>query len=136
MTVSRRLRGDWSHAPTRKAPDLTVVGPERGDGSKLDTGKVGGFHLLPPQRIKELAALYEMGATKYVPRGWEQGMSWSRIYNALNRHMLAWLSGEQYDPKDGQHHLTAVAWCAFALRQYEETHPELDDIHPQQEVAA
>jgi hypothetical protein len=31
------------------------------------------------------------------------------------------------DPEDGQHHLASVAWCAMALIELEETHPELDD---------
>jgi hypothetical protein len=102
---------------------------ETGDRMKKDTGKIGGFHLIPVRPLWEFARLFKLGADKYSPRLWEEGMDWSRVYDAMNRHMLAWLSGETHDPVDGQHHLASVAWCAFVLMEYEHTHPELNDIN-------
>jgi hypothetical protein len=101
---------------------------ETGDERKKDYGKPGGFWLLPRRPLIALAHVFEIGARKYRPRGWEAGMEWSRIVDALFRHLFAWLSGEKYDPVDGQHHLASVAWAAFVLMEYETTHPELDDL--------
>lgn len=75
----------------------------------------------------ELARVYTIGAAKYADRNWEKGIQYGRIFAALMRHAWKWWNGEQCDPVDGQHHLSSVAWCAFALMEYEKTHPEKDD---------
>lgn len=99
---------------------------ETGDTLKKDAGKLR-FDLIPVGPLRELARVYTIGAEKYAPRGWEAGMAWSRITRAMMSHVEAWRGGERLDPVDGQHHLSSVAWCAFALMEYEATHPELDD---------
>lgn len=99
-------------------PDVPLE--ERGDEKKKDGGKLQ-WHLLPWDAMKELIAVYMIGAKKYRPRGWESdgGMEFSRVFDALIRHATAWFHGEQRDPVDGQHHLASVAWCALALIAYE-----------------
>jgi hypothetical protein len=99
---------------------------EHGDSAKLDGGKLR-YDLIPVGPLRELARVYTIGAAKYAPRGWESGMDWSRIIAAMQRHVEAWRDGETLDPVDGQHHLSSVAWCAFALMEFERTHPDLDD---------
>lgn len=127
MTASRRLqdvlKGDLSPKET-------------GDTHRKDAGKPGGFWLLPWRPVMLMADCYQRGAKKYAPNAWRSGMAWSRVIDPVFRHIFKWIGGETHDPIDGQHHLAAAAWGLFALMEYEETHPELDDIHPQQEVAA
>lgn len=98
----------------------TKVAPraETGDEKKKDDGKPR-FDLIPPEALEALAHLYRIGAEKYRPRGWEEGMDWGRIYRAMIGHANKWWAGETYDQIDGQHHLSSVAWCAFALFTYE-----------------
>lgn len=96
------------------------------EGKKNDTGKLR-WDLLPPKPMWELVRVYTLGALKYADRNWEQGMKWGRIFRAMLSHAFKWWGGERYDQEDGQHHLASVAWCALALMEYEETHPELDD---------
>lgn len=103
-----------------------MVPPETGDESKKDFGKPR-FSLIPRVALVALAELYTLGARKYSPRGWESGMDWSRIQDALERHYNAWCLGQDYDPIDGQHHLIAVAWCAFALFTYQARRIGTDD---------
>jgi|TARA_R110000803_G_scaffold183480_2_gene245818 hypothetical protein len=91
---------------------------ENGDKLKFDHGK-SRFDLIPPHALEALASLYGIGANKYEDRGWEVGMPWGRVFAALMRHAWKWWRGEVRDPVDGQHHLTSVAWCAFALYEYE-----------------
>jgi hypothetical protein len=113
---------------TSISPVLKQRAPDVGDRMKKDHGKLGGFWLIPTYPLRELVRLFAIGAAKYSPRLWEEGMNWSRIYDAMNRHLLAWLDGETHDPTDGQHHLASVAWAALVLMEYERTHPELDDL--------
>lgn len=108
--------------------DLIAQVPQRKleAGIKYDGGKLR-YDLIPVLPLRLLAEVYTIGAKKYADRNWEKGISYSRIIGALMRHLEAFRAGESYDSEGGQHHLASVAWCAFALMEYERTHPELDD---------
>ena len=95
-------------------------------GRKDDSDKLR-YDLIPPEPLGELVRVYTIGARKYEDRNWENGLKWGRVFAALMRHAWAWWRGELYDLEDGQHHLASVAWCAFALMEYETTCPDLDD---------
>lgn len=99
---------------------------QNSEGRKDDKGKLR-YDLIPAYPLEELAWVYTMGAQKYADRNWEKGISWCRIFAAMMRHAWAWFRGEERDPKDGQLHLSSVAWCAFALMEYGQTHTEFDD---------
>ena len=77
------------------------------------------YDLVPVEPLRELAIHYGKGAVKYEPHNWKKGFKWSLSYAALMRHLQAWYAGESYDPETGSHHLTAVAWHAFALMWFE-----------------
>jgi hypothetical protein len=96
------------------------------EGKKNDQGKLR-YDLIPPGPLAELARVYTIGASKYTDRNWEKGIEYGRHFAALQRHAWAYWNGENRDVEDGQHHLASVAWCAFALIEYERTHPELDN---------
>lgn len=95
-------------------------------GTKYDGGKLR-YDLIPIGPLAEVAKVYTLGAEKYDDRNWEKGLAWGRVYAALQRHANAWWGGEVHDPVEGQHHLSSVVWCALALMEFEQTHPELDD---------
>jgi hypothetical protein len=95
------------------------------EGHKYDTDKLR-YDLLPPRPLEELVYVYTAGARKYSDRNWENGISWCRIFAAMMRHAWAWFRGGQRHEQN-MHHLGSVAWCAFALMEYELTHVELDD---------
>jgi hypothetical protein len=95
-------------------------------GSKFDKDKLR-YDLIPVRPLAKVASVYTIGANKYSDNNWRKGMSWSRIYGALQRHANAFWDGESLDKDNLQHHLASVAWCALALMEFEETHKELDD---------
>jgi len=101
--------------------DLTIPQGRKDDANKLR------YDLIPTGPLEKLVVVYTIGAQKYNDRNWEKGIAWGRIFAAMMRHAWAWWTGKAYDSVDGQHHLASVAWCAFALMEYETTHPELDD---------
>jgi hypothetical protein len=85
---------------------------------RKDAGKLR-FDLIPPEWPRELARVLSFGAAKYEDHGWEKGMEWSRMVASLQRHLNAWLSGEDFDAELGTHHLSQVAWNALALMTYQ-----------------
>jgi len=95
-------------------------------GTKDDSEKVR-MDLIPPSLLVAVATILTFGAKKYAPRNWEAGISWSRVFGALMRHMWAWWGGEQTDPETGKSHLWHAGCCIAFLIEYETTHRELDD---------
>jgi len=87
-------------------------------GVKFDEGKTP-YSLLPPEGPKAVATILAYGAKKYAARNWEQGMDWSRPFDALQRHLWAWWSGEKNDPDTGYSHLWHAATNLFFLLTYE-----------------
>lgn len=103
----------------------TLTPDKPGIGLRDDSTKLR-FDLIPVRPLQNVAEVYTVGAKKYADRNWEKGLSWAKTYGAMLRHMFKWFLGEKRDP-DGFHHLAAVVFGAFALMEFEETHPELDD---------
>lgn len=95
--------------------------------------KVQQLFWAPPRALLELARVYGYGAGKYAPHNFRKGYAWSLSYNALLRHVLASMDGEDTDPESGNLHLAAAAWHCLTLIQFlfdkqEGTLPaELDD---------
>lgn len=100
-------------------PGETTPGLEKTLGGRKDDAGKARYDLIPPEALEALALLYGTGAQRYGDRNWEKGMSYGRPFAAMMRHAWAWWRGEKFDPKDGQHHLSSVAWNAFTLYMYE-----------------
>ena len=88
--------------------------------TKHDVGKLP-WHLLPYDAVAQVVAVLLCGAQKYAERNWEGGISYSRLFAATQRHMIAWWQGEDADPETGLHPLAHAACdvlflLAFAVR--------------------
>lgn len=86
-------------------------------GAKLDAGKApvvrGALHYFP-RALAAVSQVSEVGARKYVWRGWETVPDgFDRYSDALGRHLLA-EGFEQIDGDTGCLHATQVAWNALA----------------------
>lgn len=90
----------------------------RGTGWKDDAAKLP-MHLLPPEFLTGTAAVLDFGAKKYSPRNWEQGLNYSRVFSALQRHMWAWWAGESADVESGMSHLWHASCCIAFLMAFE-----------------
>lgn len=98
-------------------------------GRKDDSGKPP-MSLIPRRAQIEEAKVLEFGRKKYDAWNWSLGMKWSRVLDAILRHVTAYCDGETLDPESGISHL-AHARCGLGfLLDYEESHPELDDRRP------
>jgi len=87
--------------------------------SKNDQEKID-LSLIPYcAQIAEAQALM-VGARKYNRYNYTKGHEASQLIAAAQRHLLAWFSGEENDPIDGQPHLGSVkACCSMLIHQME-----------------
>ena len=92
-------------------------------GTKTDAGKCR-MDLLPPVFLEGTACVLTKGAEKYGDRNWEKGMSWSRVFGALMRHLWKWwaaklLGTNGTDPEWEFSHLWHAGCCLAFLMHYE-----------------
>lgn len=83
-------------------------------GVKHDTGKQR-WDLLPYGTLAEIVRVFTFGANKYDDRNWEKGFNYSRVFGALQRHLVAWFEGEDCDPETGINHLAHAGCNIFFL---------------------
>ena len=114
MTVSTQV----ADAAIAKIENLRDGDDLNKGGVKYDHGKAR-YDLLPPEGAEAVATILEFGAKKYAARNWEQGMDWSRPFNAAMRHLWAWWRGETTDPDSGYSHLWHAACNLNFLIAYE-----------------
>lgn len=96
------------------------------EGVKYDSDKLR-YDLIPPDALEFLARVYTMGAKKYADRNWEKGISYSRIFGAIMRHLWAFWKGESIDTESGLPHPAHAAWGCFALMHYMLHNADKDD---------
>jgi hypothetical protein len=85
-----------------------------------------------PRALQELALIYGFGEEKYARYNYLKGYPWSLSVDALFRHLLAFLDGEDLDPESGLHHTAHVAWHALTLTSYQMRKLGTDDRCPQE----
>ena len=105
-------------------------------GHKDDQDKVR-MELIPAELLFSVGSVLTFGAKKYADRNWEAGMSWSRVFGALMRHMWAWWAGRgpttksflftDDDVETKMSHLWHAGCCITFLITYEERNVGTDD---------
>jgi len=88
-------------------------------GRKFDGGKLQ-YGLLPPAALQATVEILTFGAEKYEPNNWKYvPESKRRYFDAMQRHVWAWKSGEQNDPESGKHHLAHALCCLMFLYEHD-----------------
>lgn len=97
-------------------------------GKKFDGDKPRLGLVSPLLRLAAARAL-TYGTSNHEEHNWRLGIEWSRIYEALNRHVDAWWAGEEIDEDSGLHHLDCAAAELMFLIEYVYTgkYKEFDD---------
>jgi len=71
---------------------------------------------IPPQFILALGRVMQHGADKYGKYNWrETPIDAADYVDAINRHFIAWWSGEDLDPDSGESHLVHLAACCCVV---------------------
>ncbi len=97
-----------------------------GQGIKYD-GEKPRFDLIPFDLMEGEQRVWEFGARKYSPMNWRKGMPMTQPYNALLRHLFAYMSGEDNDPESGESHLDHAACCLRMMQNTARYYPDHDD---------
>lgn len=82
---------------------------------------------LDPLALMEVAKVAGFGEKKYARLNYMKGYEWSLSYDAMQRHLHAFWSGEDLDPESGLPHLAHAAWHCLALMAFMREHPNYDD---------
>jgi hypothetical protein len=131
--------GPFERSPLGEDVDLCSYQekiPVKGHGIDIDK-MFGGKHfdedklrydLLPPEGEEAIAEVLTYGAKKYGDRNWEEGISFTKIYGSIRRHLAAWYKGEDINVESGLNHLSHAACNLFFLIYYiKNNRKELDD---------
>lgn len=79
------------------------------EGRKFDAGKIR-WDLLDYSQIEKIAEILTFGANKYEANNWKKLEPFmSRYFAAMMRHLVAFKTGEKYDPESGKTHLAHTA---------------------------
>ena len=89
-------------------------------GRKFDGGKLQ-YGLLPPLALREIVEVLTFGAEKYEPDNWRRVPDGPRRYfDAAQRHLWAYKSGEMYDQETGVSHLAHALCCIMFMLDLDE----------------
>jgi len=93
--------------------------------------KLAEIGSLDPKALLALAEVSGFGAQKYEAFNFLKGYDWSLSFNAAQRHLLAFWSGEDLDPESGLPHLAHAAWHCLAMISFLTRELGTDDRPPQ-----
>ena len=107
------------------ADEEIVVDPKTG-GMKGE--KLSQLGWADPLALIEVGKVFGFGAKKYAPTNYRKGYRWSLSVNALERHLLLWLSGESRDQESNLLHTAHIAWHSLCLLCFELRGLGSDDV--------
>lgn len=88
--------------------------------NKDDSGKIMPS-LIEPEFMIGLANVLTDGASKYGLNNWKECKDTRRYEDALYRHLLQYLRGENTDSDSGHHHMLHIACNAMFLHWFNES---------------
>lgn len=102
-----------------KKPDIVIKSTQqkRDGGDKFDAGKLR-LDLISVPAIEGTAEILTFGSIKYGDRNWEKGLSWSRVFGALIRHLFKWWMRKDIDEESGKEALDHASCCLMFLQHY------------------
>ncbi len=87
-------------------------------GTKHDANKPD-YTLIPKEAKDAMARAFSYGAAKYGRGNYKSGIEYLRLVAACDRHLTAWVAGEDIDPESGNSHidhaLASLAMLAFHI---------------------
>lgn len=91
---------------------------ESQDGGVKDNVNKPRLDLIPSLPLFKAGEVLAFGARKYKPHNWRLGLSWLETYGSLQRHLWAWLDGEDDDRESGYTHMAHAMCQMLFLAEY------------------
>ena len=104
----------WASDPS-PAGEHRVTDPATGGSKGQKDCRLGA---LDPLALEQLGLVGGMGEEKYDRFNYLKGYKWSLGVDALYRHLLAFLAGEDRDEESGLPHMAHAAWHALCLTSF------------------
>ena len=82
---------------------------------------------LDPRTLLALGEVAGFGAGKYARYNFMKGYDWSKSYDAAQRHLMQFWSGEDNDSESSLPHVLHAAWHCLAMHSFMLDHPDYDD---------
>ena len=99
---------------------VSTTGGEKGK-------KLAQLSGLDPHALMVVAEVAGFGAEKYAKLNFMKGYDWSLSYDALQRHLHAFWSGQDRDDESAMLHLGHAAWHCLAMISFYERGLGTDD---------
>lgn len=99
---------------------------EKGSAKRFNEGKVR-LDLVPTSLVTEVGKVLTFGANKYGDNNWRNLMCWSKCIASLERHLVAFKNGIDFDEESGLLHLSHLACNVAFLLEYYKINPQGDD---------
>ena len=97
-----------------------------GKGDRFNTGKIG-WRLISWKALEPMMDVLSFGASKYDDNNWKKGLDWVGITESLQRHMNAFVDGEDNDPESKLSHVGHILCNAMFLSYMFLFRKDLDD---------
>lgn len=95
-------------------------------GERYNEGKLK-WSLVSWKALEPMVRVLMFGAEKYTPNGWKDGLKYTEICESLQRHMNAFLDGEENDPESKLKHVGHILCNALFLSYMSMFRKDLDD---------
>lgn len=131
-----RLIREWNECRIPLPLTHAALHPQQPDTGRTNpkdmvSDKKLALHLLSPIAEAHWAVGQYAGMLKYGAWNWRAAGARASVYiSAARRHLAAYLSGEEFDPVDGSHHLGNVMACCAILLEAREIGKLTDDRPP------
>ena len=95
-------------------------------GRKYDEGKAP-LTMIPREALEQTASVLAFGAKKYGRDNYKAGLEYTRLADAVMRHLVAWVNGEDIDPESNYSHLAHALAGLSMLIWMENNREDCDD---------
>lgn len=109
--------------------EVRVVDPNTGGEKGQKPCQMGA---LDPRSLVEVGKVAGFGAKKYARYNFAKGYAWSLSYDAIQRHLMAFWDGENFDAESGLPHIAHAGWHCLTLLTFMLRKRGTDDRFPQE----
>lgn len=95
-------------------------------GERKNVGKLK-WSLVSWTALAPMVEVLMFGATKYSSHNWKKGLKYTEISESLQRHLNAFMEGEDNDPESKLSHLGHILCNAMFLSYMHIFRKDLDD---------
>jgi hypothetical protein len=111
QTLDSGERVDFPSGMRRDTDEVRVTSDTGGEKGQKQA-RIGS---LDPASLLDVAKVAGFGERKYSRLNYLNGYAWSLSFDAMQRHALAFWSGEDNDPESGLPHMAHAAWHCLAM---------------------